>query len=134
MVVIFSASTDLGAPRHTSRFIRPLLLWLNPHMSEETIERVHHVIRKTAHFVEYALLGILAFRVTLFDPAFSASSRGRQLRLALLFCALYASTDEFHQKFVPTREPAVRDVCLDTCGSAFGLLAFWSARKCVNHK
>jgi VanZ family protein len=129
MAVIFSASTSLGAPKHTAYFIRPFLLWLDPHMSEETIEKVHHATRKCAHFCEYATLGFLVWRVIHFDPAFSTVSAGRQFWLAILFCALYASTDEFHQKFVPTRQPAVLDVTLDTCGAGFGLFMTWIVRR-----
>ncbi|MGA2750752.1 MAG: VanZ family protein [Verrucomicrobiota bacterium] len=129
MCLIFSASTGLGAPAHTSRFVRPFLLWLNPRMSEETIERVHHIVRKCAHFTEYAVLGVLAWRLFHRDAAFSAFSPGRQLWWALLFCAFYASTDEFHQKFVPNRQPAVLDVLLDTCGAGFGVAAAWSQRR-----
>ena len=103
MVLIFSASTSLGASDNTSRFVRPFLLWLEPHMSEETIEHWHYIIRKTAHFVEYAMLGFLAWRAVHNDAAFRSYSASRQFWFALLFAALYASTDEFHQKFVPTR-------------------------------
>jgi VanZ family protein len=129
MVVIFSASTSLGSPRYTSRFIRPFLLWLDPHMSARTIEQVHHAIRKSAHFCEYAMLGLLAWQVLHGDPAFSTVGAGRQYWLALLFCALYASSDEFHQKFVPSRQPAVLDVLLDTCGAGFGLFVTWCIRR-----
>jgi VanZ family protein len=129
MAVIFSASTSLGGPNNTGRFIRPFLLWLNPRIAEETIEEVHHAVRKCAHFCEYAVLGFLAWRVVHLDPAFSTASAARQYRLALLLCALYASTDEFHQSFVPTRQPAVLDVLLDTCGAGFGLLTTWSVRR-----
>jgi VanZ family protein len=129
MAVIFTASTSLGAPSHTSRFIRPFLLWLNPHMSEQTIEQVHHAIRKCAHFCEYAMLGFLAWRVVHLDLSLSTVSAGRQYWLALLLCALYAASDEFHQSFVPTRQPAVLDVLLDTCGAGFGLLITWSVRR-----
>jgi len=134
MALIFSASTSLGAPHNTSRFVRPFLLWLNPHMPEETIERWHFIIRKTAHFVEYAALGFLAWRATRYDAAFRSFSPLRQFWLALLFSALYASTDEFHQMFVPTRQPAVLDVLLDTCGAGAGLLMTWTARRLLKAK
>jgi VanZ family protein len=98
-------------------------------MSEETLEALHHVIRKCAHFIEYATLGFLAWRVVHLDPAFSTLTPARQYWLAILFCALYASTDEFHQKFVSTRQPAVLDVMLDTCGAGFGLVVTWSVRR-----
>jgi VanZ family protein len=129
MSLIFSASTSLGAPDHTSLFFRPLMHWLFPHMAEDRLELIHHIARKTAHFVEYAMLGLLVWRAVDFDPAFGSFSAGLHFWFALLFCLLYASTDEFHQSFVPTRQPAVQDVLLDTCGSAFTLLIIWCIRK-----
>jgi VanZ family protein len=129
ITLIFSASTQLGAPSNTSHYFRPLMHWLFPHMSEETFELIHHKVRKSAHFVEYAILGVLVWRALRFDPAFAFYSSRRQFWCALLFCLFYASTDEFHQIFVPSRQAAVQDVLLDTCGSGFGLLAIWSTRK-----
>ena len=41
---------------------------------------------------------------------------------ALLGCALFAASDEFHQTFVKSRTPSVRDVLLDTGGALLGLL------------
>jgi VanZ family protein len=128
MTVIFGASTSLGRPENTSRFIVPILLWLNPHMSKETIDQVHFVVRKTAHFVEYAMLGLLLWRAVYYEPALAAR-RSRSFFLALLLAALYAASDEFHQSFVPGREAAVSDVMLDTCGAGLGLAAVWTARR-----
>lgn len=129
MAVIFSASTSLGAPSNTSYFFRPIMRFLFPNMPEEKVEKIHYIVRKTAHFVEYAMLGFLTWRVVYFDPAFASVTVRRQCWLVLLFCLLYASSDEFHQKFVPTREPAVRDVMIDTCGATSGLLAVLGLRK-----
>jgi VanZ family protein len=129
MAVIFSASTSLGGPGHTSHYFRPILHWLFPRITEEQFEIIHHVVRKMAHFVEYAILGVLVGRGIQFDPAFASYSSGRKFWFALLCCMLYASTDEFHQKFVATRQPAVQDVLIDTCGSAFGVLANWGLRR-----
>jgi VanZ family protein len=129
MALIFSASTRLGAPANTSYFFRPLMHWLFPRMAEKKIEEIHYIVRKTAHFIEYALLGFLSWRIVHFDPAFGSFSLRRQCWFVLLFCMLYASTDEFHQSFVPTRQPAVPDVLLDTCGAGFGLLATLGVRK-----
>jgi len=39
-----------------------------------------------------------------------------------LGCALFAASDEFHQMFVKSRTPSVRDVLLDTGGTLVGLL------------
>jgi len=40
----------------------------------------------------------------------------------LLGCALFAASDEFHQTFVKSRTPSVRDVRLDVTGAILGLL------------
>jgi VanZ family protein len=40
---------------------------------------------------------------------------------ALVLSAAYATTDEFHQSFVPTRTASVRDVMIDTSGSLLSL-------------
>ena len=37
-------------------------------------------------------------------------------------CALFAASDEFHQIFVKSRTPSVRDVLLDIAGAILGLL------------
>jgi VanZ family protein len=119
--VIFTASTNLGSPEHTSRFIRPFLLWLDPHMSGETFELVHHIIRKTAHVTEYAILAFLIWRVVHSAAAHAARSPAWHFRFALLLTVLYAASDETHQIFVPSRQAAVTDVLLDACGAAAGL-------------
>jgi VanZ family protein len=129
MLVLFGASTSLGGPRHTSAFVRPFLLWLNPHMSEATIELIHHLIRKTAHFTEYGILGLLLWRLVHFEPIFAGWAVGREIVTALVLSALYASTDEFHQLFVPGRQSQVSDVILDTCGAGFVLLLIWLGRR-----
>jgi VanZ family protein len=128
MTLVFSASTTLGRPENTSRFVRPILLWLNPNMPEVTIEKIHLVVRKTAHFVEYGMMGLLVWRLIHFDSAW-APCRSREFLTALLVAALYAASDEFHQSFVPGRQPAVRDVLIDCCGAGVGLAAIWVARR-----
>src|SRR5262245_11866942 len=98
MAVIFASSTDLLSSRNTSRFIGPLLRWLNPDVSERTIELAQMIVRKTGHVTEYALLAILAWRAarTAQDRSWSWKAAG----LALVIAAFYAVTDEVHQSFV----------------------------------
>ena len=98
-LVIFFASTDSMSASNTSRIIRPLLLWLDPTMSEDKIEFAHIVVRKASHFTEYAVLALLAAR------AFITSSRhvvrSRWAIAAFLLVALCSSLDELAQSFVP---------------------------------
>ena len=98
-----------------------LLAWLKPWLlplfggSEELM---HEVIRKTAHFVEFAALGLCLCGV----------ADGMDIkfwRTSLLFFPLFALlgtavTDEFIQSF-SDRTSSVKDVLLDFCGGIFGL-------------
>lgn len=68
-----------------------------------------HLLRKAAHFTEYAILGALCF------CAFRFSSR-YQLPTVLLCGVAAALTDETIQLFVPGRSGQVSDVWLDFSG------------------
>jgi VanZ family protein len=126
MTLIFGASTNLGAPKNTSRFIGPFLRWLAPTISDESIGKVQFGIRKTSHAVEYAILSLLIWRAR--RKAVSPGARGwswREAGIAILISAIYAATDELHQQFVPTRQGSIWDVLLDTSGAALGIFALW---------
>ena len=75
------------------------------------------LIRKTAHFTEYAVLGVLASQA--FDPQRTVSRRG--LIAAAVVCVLVPSIDETIQLFVSDRSGQVTDVLLDCCGAATGI-------------
>jgi VanZ family protein len=124
MIIIFSASSDRMSFSHSSRIIAPILHWLIPHISDQSVRAVVFAVRKAAHVTEYAILGLLAWRA--FRKPNAANPRPwSQAAFALLFVALYATSDEIHQAFVPTRQASVWDVLLDTVGGAFGLLFLW---------
>ena len=119
--VIFVGSTNLMSAEHTSRFVVPFLLWLKPGMSPQRIWVILVVLRKCAHVVEYAVLALLLWRAVRNTPVLGA----RMLVVfggVMLGCALFAASDEFHQTFVKSRTPSVRDVLLDIAGATLGLL------------
>jgi len=129
MALIFCASTQAGSPSVSSHLLRIFLRWLGLGISDESFDLIHTCVRKAGHLTEYAGLGYLALRTlraelpsTQNRPAVAAAS-------AILFCALYASTDEFHQSFVPTRHPAVTDVMIDTAGAAAGVTLTFAIEK-----
>jgi VanZ family protein len=128
MGVIFVASSDTGNFERSSRFIGPLLHWLFPTASAETIGQMHHFLRKAGHFTEYAILALLALR------AFRMSRPERSwilsAVLAMALSAAYAVTDELHQSFVPGRTAAVGDVLIDSAGAvtAIAAAALWRRR------
>ncbi len=75
------------------------------------------IVRKTAHFTEYAILGILFY---FFYRQILPRKNGLQLFvLAILSSFLYACTDEIHQLFVPGRSGQFTDVLVDTLGASF---------------
>ena len=126
MGLIFFGSTDLFSSQHTSRIIGPLLRWLNPNVSEETIRAVQTVVRKGWHATEYSVLGLLLWRAR--RKPVKHDSRPwswTEAAVAVLLAAVYAATDEFHQSFVPSRGASAWDVLLDTLGALAGLFVLW---------
>ncbi len=75
------------------------------------------LVRKTAHFTEYALLGICASQAVY---AGRGATRGALSALALFLVAVPA-IDETIQLFVDGRLGQVTDVLLDCCGAAAGV-------------
>lgn len=132
MFIIFLFSTNLGAASHTSRFLGPLLRWLDPSISAAGIEQVQFLVRKGAHMFEYALLGILILRAMRVWNGHSIVRWSWPTALAAWGgSTAYAATDEFHQYFVATRTASAGDVLVDAIGAALGVtLAFlWSRRR-----
>lgn len=118
MVLIFAGSTDVLSAEHTSRFIVPFLLWLDPHMSYPTLVRMNILTRKLGHVTEYAILAVLLWRAL--GPAI-ATARWRLAGLALLVAGIYAGLDEFHQSYVASRTSSPNDVMIDVLGALFAL-------------
>jgi len=75
------------------------------------VDLIHLLIRKAAHMTEYAVLFFL------YQRALRMEGARRPGICALLLCALYAATDEFHQGFIAGRGPSVIDVIIDTLGA-----------------
>lgn len=76
------------------------------------------IVRKSAHFLEYAALGAAVY----FGMRWAGTDKrqGKRLLLSTAFGGLYAVSDELHQYFVPGRACMAMDVVIDTCGAAFG--------------
>jgi VanZ family protein len=70
------------------------------------------LLRKTAHVVEFAILGALLLRA-LARPV-----------PALVAGVAYAVTDEFHQHFVTGRQGSPLDVAFDAVGVLLGVLLY----------
>ena len=85
-------------------------------MTQQTIWEIIVFMRHCAHVGEYAVLALLMWRALRWGT--SMSMRMSTLYgVILLGCALFAASDEFHQTFVKSRTPSVRDVFLDIAGA-----------------
>ncbi|HEX7957404.1 MAG TPA: VanZ family protein [Pyrinomonadaceae bacterium] len=126
--VLFASTASFSAS-NTSRIIRPLLLWHFPDISEASLAHAHFLVRKAAHFTEYALLALLAAR------AFRTSARAALTRrwwlAAFALVASVALVDEYHQSLLPSRTGTVYDSLLDMAGGATALAcaALWLVRR-----
>lgn len=85
---------------------------------QELIETLQPPVRKIAHFTIYTIGGILAFAYT---NQYKISTK-RKFVYSILFCFIYAITDEIHQIFIPGRSGEIRDVLIDTTGGILGTL------------
>jgi hypothetical protein len=119
--VIFLGSTSVMSTENTSRYIVPFLLWLKPGMSPHAIWIILIVARKCAHVTEYMVLGLLLWRALRSIPTLRTKTF-MVFGAVLMGCALFAASDEFHQRFVKSRTPSVRDVLLDAGGALLGLM------------
>lgn len=89
-----------------------------PIEQEDIKHTVELIIRKGAHFTEYAILGFLVYLVV---QMYVLKTKARFF-VSWLFSTLYAASDEFHQSFVGGRGPQVKDVCIDSAGAFVGVL------------
>lgn len=130
MVLIFSVSADTKSLQHSSTLFEPLLRWLFPGMPPERIQAWHHIFRKCCHLAEYFILAALIWRA-LHRPAPGRVKPWRwdEAGVTLVVVFGYATTDEFHQIYVPGRTPLLGDVLIDTCGGALALLVLWAGRQ-----
>ena len=121
-ILISWASTDAFSTSHTSLIIIPALHWLFPHAGADTLDRLHFLVRETAHFAEYFVFSFLLLR------AIRGEHRGWQIRWAIAALAIaagYSALDEFHQSIVPSRTASPWDSLLDMTGAATAQVLLW---------
>jgi VanZ family protein len=119
LCVLALFSTDTFSAEHTGSVLLRILHALFGTRFDEHFQDIHFLVRKSAHFCSYGFLGALAFfswRATL--PALQRWT-WRWSLLGLLVGVTAGALDEFHQTFVPSRGPSLRDVLIDTMGAIF---------------
>lgn len=85
-------------------------------------DKLIFIIRKCAHVSEFFILGILVINLV------SKYNVKHIYFISFIISVLYASSDEFHQLFVPGRSGQVTDVLIDLIGVVLGLLLVFLIR------
>ncbi len=78
---------------------------------------INRTVRKNAHFYVYLVLAMLMMNALNNRKLYTY----KRIILTLIFCILYAITDEIHQLFVPGRGAQAMDVLIDSVGVTFGI-------------
>ena len=132
MVVIFwmsaqTAGQSGGLSEAITRWILHVIYQGFDGLSAEKQERIlaicHTILRKGAHFTEYAVLAMLVANALRQYPM----PKWIRWLLPVAVSAAYAVTDEIHQYFVPGRACRLLDMGIDTCGAIFGVCLFTAA-------
>lgn len=123
VIFMFSAQNAVES-NHTSstvlKWIMPILEPgyhdLSPSEQLQLLQKHQKLVRKSAHFIEYTMLGAALFWVIrIHSPA-------RRILSSWLIGTIYAGTDEWHQYLVGSRTAMWQDVCLDSAGVITGIL------------
>ncbi len=125
MLLIFFFSTESAerSDRTSGVFARVVIGIAYPDYDQmpedeqkEIYNVVQHLVRKTAHFIEYALLGLLIR----FCLQSWTGGRKHLLPASWVFGTLYAVTDELHQLLTDGRAGRWKDVAIDSSGVLTG--------------
>lgn len=129
MVMIFYFSSRVGDESSVqSGFIVDLIRRIcnklfDVSFAESAINLLTKIVRKSAHFTEYALLGWF----TVYAIRGLVKRKWPACIFAEAIVFLYAVSDEFHQYFVPGRSSSPVDVGIDSLGALLGIWLYMLA-------
>lgn len=135
MAVIFSFSAKPGDESEiqslrAGKIVCSIFVPGYENMSEQEqifmAESIDYPVRKAAHATEYAILAGLMLGIVV-----TSLINWKHLLVAVLVAVVYASTDEFHQLFVPGRSGRFIDVFIDGIGALIGVLIVFLVYKLV---
>ena len=108
----------------SSRILRFILSLFRVDATPELFSLLHKILRKCAHFTEFACLGALSAAITYYFTGRDISRAWTAVSLPMLFCLLAAATDETIQIYTG-RTNSVFDILLDFCGSLVAIAIFF---------
>jgi VanZ family protein len=120
LALIFYCSTDQFSSSNTSQVLGSVLDRLFPEIPMDRIIFVHSLLRKLGHWSEYFVFSVLLLRALREDNRVDWKMHHTALSIMLVF--FYATGDEFHQSFVPSRTASINDVLIDLFGGICGIV------------
>ena len=126
VVIFVNSSLPATESGKLSGFVAQFVAQLSQLLDITLKGDVEHTIRKLAHFLEFACLGLLWCKTF---ASFRVSNR-TSTGYILLLCLLTAVTDEYIHLFSLGREGKVMDVLLDFSGAACAWLWYRIVQWC----
>ncbi len=131
LVVLRLESTDYASSTNTFGLMYRIATAVFGPVNPEVLLALNGVLRKSGHFLGYAILSLLVFRAlkyTQHDRLRLVLQRrwGLFMRdlwrwdwawIAVMFTLVAAALDELHQATIPSRTGSWHDVALDTAGA-----------------
>ena len=131
IIFLFSAQSDEESSKLSGQFVEIIIKIFIPDYNnlsllqqQEINDKIGFVIRKTAHFTEFSLLGFFLMLHLITTRHIFGKIKNKTF---FLFCVswflgtFYAVTDEIHQSFVSGRYSSIKDVLIDSSGVLFGI-------------
>ena len=94
------------------------------------IKRLNYIFRKCAHITVYFILSIntlmfikALYRHNIYDK--------RIYIITIIFCFLYACSDEIHQLYIIGRSGRIKDVMIDTTGIIIAIIIYKFYKKYI---
>ncbi|MDO5349390.1 MAG: VanZ family protein [Lachnospiraceae bacterium] len=127
LVMYLHSMTPAALSTEESSHVLLLITGLFTRLGIDSRWLTEHILRKTAHFCEYSIFGMLL--IWNFRNSRNRMRRQRERGLSFLYplaLSVFAVPflDETIQLFVPGRSAQISDVWLDIAGSCFGILLY----------
>lgn len=120
LIFLFSAQSGTDSGSLSRSIAEATLRLFNQAATETTITAFEGVIRSLAHGSVFFILAVLTSnaltRINMTDI--------RNAIIALIGCALYAGSDEYHQSFVSGRAMQIEDFAIDMLGVVLAIAIY----------
>lgn len=115
IIFIFSNQPHSGSVTHD--MVEQIL----PNIKYDSlINIINFTIRKLAHLSEYFILTLLTISLS----KEYIKKEKIILLISIIFCFIFALTDEYHQSLVPGRTSVFIDVIIDTIGGILSIITY----------